>query len=376
MSCILVRLFVVVLVIEKSTSSSRDDPTPSCPPHWSLLGGRCFAFYPVWSSWSVASSLCSQTGGHLVSLHTPEDVQFVLQLANSNVPVWLGGYQEQQNGSWFWSDGSSFRSSNWTNQEREKVEEGGACMEMDLKSGELNSAPCGELRFYICSTRASSASSVCSSSSSKKLLNSDIVPGVSLFDVVWSNNDLLAEETLMSSSFLGDLRDGRVTERRYSDFMQQEALCLHRVGGTLEALIVNNPVEAGDMRSLLIDTLEQYNSRNQSLVDSPPPKWLQYSLQTLHSVVLEEPVYWLVALSARAGLRNYLAKRLLAEVKPPTSESGLLYQEWSQESLKEAAWIDRYKKVLEEHQDQVDTYKAINIFREHMVNQKSLYKYV
>lgn len=250
-------------------------------------------------------------------------------------------------------------------------------MQMEPKNGELHGAPCGELRFYICSTRASSEVFP----RNKKPVEPAIVPNVSLFDVMWGNSDLVAEEILLSSSFLHELRSGHVTRRCYTSFTQQETLYLHRVSSTLEAL-VSSLQEADDMRSLLQDTLKHYSRRNQSLPASPPPQWLRFSLQSFHSVVLEEPVYWLVALSARASLRHFLAGELLSSERrtllPSGSEgaAGRLYQQWSEESLKEAAWTHRYRQVIEEHQDQVDVFKAINIFRQHMMNQKSFYKAV
>ncbi|XP_029311285.1 type-2 ice-structuring protein-like [Cottoperca gobio] len=108
--------------------------------------------------------MCAQTGGNLLSLHTPEERQFVRLLANTHTPVWLGGLQAQQNGSWFWSDDTFFTFSCWTNQRHRQTREGGACMAITPTSGELHSAPCGELKFYICSTAASSTVS----SSSRK----------------------------------------------------------------------------------------------------------------------------------------------------------------------------------------------------------------
>ncbi|XP_070848971.1 uncharacterized protein [Chaetodon trifascialis] len=374
MVCVLVPLVLAVLL-----SSPGTQPASPCPPRWLLFGQSCFAFYPVWSSWSAANSLCSQTGGNLASLHTPEERHFVHQLASTHTPVWLGGYQTQQNGSWFWSDDSSVSISDWTNQRHAKTERGGACMQMDPKSGELHGAPCGELRFYICSTRARSEVS----SKNRKSVESGVVPTVSLFDVVWGYSDSLAEEILHSSSFLKELWSGHLTQRCYSRFVQQEALYLHRVGGTLEALI-SRLQAADELRSLLLDTLEHYSSRNQSLLDSPPPQWFLFSLQSFHSVVLEEPVYWLVALSARACLRDFLAgQQVLSESRTGTLvvsgsevKAGGIYQDWREEGLKEVAWTQRYRKVIEEHQDHMDAFKAINIFREHMMNQKSFYKAV
>ncbi|XP_038588582.1 uncharacterized protein LOC119913259 isoform X2 [Micropterus salmoides] len=381
MVCVLVPLVLTVLLTETSASlsSSGTEQVFSCPSRWLLFGQRCFAFYPVWSSWSDADLLCSQAAGKLASLHTPEERQFVRLLANTHTPVWLGGYQEQQNGSWFWSDDLPFRMSDWTNQRQGNTSEGGACLEMEPKSGKLHSTPCRELRFYICSTTRSTLS---------KVLPSDrkpgIVTGVSLFDVMWGNSDLLAEEILHSSSFLKKLHSGQLTRRCFNYFIQQEALYLHSVSGTLETLMCSVQEADENTRSLLLDTLKHYSSRNQSLLISPPPQWLHFALQSFHSVVLEEPVYWLVALSARACLRDFLAgEQLFSELKPGALlvsgskvKAGSIYQEWSEESLKEVAWTHRYRKVIEEYQDQMDVFKAINIFRQHMMNQKSFYKAV
>jgi len=366
---VLVPLLLVVLT-ETSTSlslSGTDSASP-CPPQWLLFGQRCFAFYPVWSSWSTADSLCSQTGSDLVSLHSPEERQFVSQLANTHTPVWLGGYQEpQKNSSWVWSDNSTFRISSWVNQRRPEARVSGACMEMTPKSGELHGAACEELRFYICSTKASSAAIP----GNRKPVTPGIVPGVSLFDVMWGYSYLMAEEILRSSSFLAQLRSGHLTERCYTSFTQQEELYLHRVSRTLKALIISLP-EADDMRPLLQDTLKHYRSGNPSHLASPPPQWLNYSLQSFHSVVLEEPVYWLVALSVRASLSDFLAGELLS-LRP---EVGSFYQRWSKDSMDEVIWTQRYRKAIEKHQYQMDVYKAINIFREQMINQKNLYKAV
>lgn len=60
------------------------------------------------------------------------------------------------------------------------------------------------------------------------------MPTESLFEVLWSFSDPLVEEILRSSTFLGELRSGRLTQSCYDRFVQQEALYLQRVGGMLE----------------------------------------------------------------------------------------------------------------------------------------------
>ena len=80
----------------------------------------------------------------------------------------------------------------------------------------------------------------------------------------------------------------------------------------------------------------------QSLLHSPPPQWLQSSLQSFHFVVLEEPVYWLVALSARACLYELVSGVLVRT----GSGSEVIYQDWREESLKEVVWTQRYPSAI------------------------------
>uniref|UniRef100_A0A673AAA9 C-type lectin domain-containing protein n=1 Tax=Sphaeramia orbicularis TaxID=375764 RepID=A0A673AAA9_9TELE len=148
-----VSTLLLVAVFQMGSCSGAESPS-SCPPQWTEFRHRCFGFYPVWSTWSSAKSLCSQTGGDLVSLHTPDDRRFISQLVGVDAVVWLGGYWTPQKDSWFWTDGSSFRGDVWTDRPTGKSTENTACVEMTTKSGEVNSAPCGELRFYICSSKA------------------------------------------------------------------------------------------------------------------------------------------------------------------------------------------------------------------------------
>ncbi|XP_013859553.1 uncharacterized protein LOC106514702, partial [Austrofundulus limnaeus] len=319
--------------------------------------------------WTTANSLCSLTEGSLVSLHTPEVKNFILQLLNSTTPVWVGRYQEAQNGSWIWCDESS--SCDWTNQKEAESRGGGACTEIISKSGELRSAPCEELRFYVCSRSARLDSS---EPSSREPPGPGIVPGVSLFDVLWDSSSILAEEILRSSSLLRAFRSGSKTGLCQSRFSQQEALYLHRVSSTLQVL-VKGLHEADEIQSLLVDTVTEYSRNNQNLGSAPAPQWLQFSLQSFHSVVLEDPVYWLVALSARVCLQDFLTQMLRSELRPQMSEVQHLKQKWRNENAM-LLWLHRYKKVLEERQEKMDVYKSINIFREQMMNEQRLHESV
>ncbi|KAM6959719.1 uncharacterized protein LKV04_021374 [Tautogolabrus adspersus] len=245
---------------------------------------------------------------------------------------------------------------------------------MDPKNGELNSAPCGELRFFICSVEGSSEVLP----SDRKPVQSELVAGVRMFDVVWSYSNMLVEDILRSSSFVRQFRTGQLTQSCFTSFIQQEALYLYRVSSTLEALI-SSLHEADDVRSLLQETLKHYSGTNQTILTSPPPPWLIGALQSFHSVVLEDPIYLLVALSARSSLRSLLIRNQelqsgLEQVSGSVVTAERLYHEWREDSLKEVTWTQRYSKLIEDHRDNLDVFKAVNIFREHMMNQKSFHK--
>lgn len=64
-------------------------------------------------SWANAETICSELGGHLVSINSPEEQEFVQGIADENMidNLWLGGYWDDE--VWKWTDGSEFTYSNW-----------------------------------------------------------------------------------------------------------------------------------------------------------------------------------------------------------------------------------------------------------------------
>ncbi|CAB1346371.1 unnamed protein product, partial [Coregonus sp. 'balchen'] len=130
------------------------EPQSPCPAGWHQNGHRCFSFYPVWATWSTAESYCSQHGGNLVSVHSPDQQVFVQDLVrrHTDQPVWMGGYDAAQEGMWLWSDGSAVDHFYWEEDEPSNSGQGENCMELHTGAGQgWNDVSCGELRFYVCS---------------------------------------------------------------------------------------------------------------------------------------------------------------------------------------------------------------------------------
>ena len=86
-----------------------------CPEGWLMFGGKCYG-HPKDNklSWADAESYCQSwsAGAHLASVHSAEEQKFVQDNFPGN--IWLGGSDTNKEGSWVWSDGTSFRYSDWS----------------------------------------------------------------------------------------------------------------------------------------------------------------------------------------------------------------------------------------------------------------------
>ncbi|XP_062301285.1 uncharacterized protein LOC134006210 [Scomber scombrus] len=201
--------------------------------------------------------------------------------------------------------------------------------------------------------------------------DSGLVSEYRLFDVVWGPSNPVATTIANSSFFIEKLRSRNLTESSYNRFIDHDAHYLRGISHVLEAPI-NSLQEADDVRSLLQDTLKHYTSRNQTSLASLTPPWLNYTLRCFKSMVKEEPVYWLVALSARASFLNLLVEGRCS--KDQVEQSSTFYKQWCDDNMVESHWMQRYKTILEGHKDQINPDTAINIFRVQMMNQKSFYR--
>ncbi|KAJ8008551.1 hypothetical protein DPEC_G00106070 [Dallia pectoralis] len=367
-------------------------PQSTCPDGWHQNGHRCFSFYPVWATWVSAESYCSQSGGNLASIHSPDQQVFIQDLVkrHTNQPVWIGGYDITQKGVWLWSDGSVFYN---FHGEEEPIFSGHGkyCMELQTGGGRgWNDASCEELRFYVCSMKTRYDVDKPSSQMNKPQI--ELAAGLSVYDLLWSAGERVAEETLYSA-FLRGMYSQRLPPKSYSEFCHQEALYLTRVISMLEEL--SRTVQGPDDIKLFLqrthqhylNSLMEYKNVPQHLNLSsiqPSPAVRQY-LQSFHDVVNEDLIYWVVSLLPRAMLRPYLAKHLpLGEQRPGHSPCLLpwlslfpcpcyqLPSKWSGEDPPDQK-TQPYKSLIEKYQDVMDINKAVNIFRVNMINEKALF---
>ncbi|XP_071501609.1 echinoidin-like [Diadema antillarum] len=106
-----------------------------CPPLWTAFHGMCYRYFSaVRVTWEEAERQCQSftkpcwdegatTGqlGHLVSIHSQEEMDFLITLfdsirnkrASGNQLAWIGLNDKTTEGSFVWSDGSEVNYTFW-----------------------------------------------------------------------------------------------------------------------------------------------------------------------------------------------------------------------------------------------------------------------
>ncbi|KAK2863331.1 hypothetical protein Q5P01_002864 [Channa striata] len=89
----------------------------SCPRGWSRYNNRCFLYVPRAMTWAQAERNCQSMGANLASVHKAEEYHWVQRMISDHVHAsprtWFGGSDGEEEGVWFWSDGTPFSFSYW-----------------------------------------------------------------------------------------------------------------------------------------------------------------------------------------------------------------------------------------------------------------------
>uniref|UniRef100_UPI0037E939DF type-2 ice-structuring protein-like n=1 Tax=Semicossyphus pulcher TaxID=241346 RepID=UPI0037E939DF len=89
----------------------------SCPGGWNKIIDRCFLYVPRSMSWASAEKNCQSLGANLASVHKAEEYHGIKKMiadrTHGHPQAWLGGSDSEEEGVWFWSDGTPFSFSYW-----------------------------------------------------------------------------------------------------------------------------------------------------------------------------------------------------------------------------------------------------------------------
>ncbi|KAM4713877.1 C-type mannose receptor 2-like [Anableps anableps] len=128
------KLLAVFLLVFSVMAQTSGDPIPddgsvdeeqvdllqrsdSCSDGWTPVNGRCFQYIPKPMTWARAERNCLSMGANLASVQNMNEYRQIQSVISSatygSKPTWIGGTDAQENGIWFWSDGSPFKFRNW-----------------------------------------------------------------------------------------------------------------------------------------------------------------------------------------------------------------------------------------------------------------------
>jgi len=101
-----------------STTTQTTTERPECPYGWETYNGdgasvKCFKHCGDTQYATYAEQNCQAQGGHLASIHSLEEQNFLINTFNPSAKVWIGAVDTDHNGVWEWTDGSSFDFSYW-----------------------------------------------------------------------------------------------------------------------------------------------------------------------------------------------------------------------------------------------------------------------
>ncbi|XP_037548660.1 galactose-specific lectin nattectin-like [Nematolebias whitei] len=129
-------LFLSLLVLALAAASPSDGQElklqrGDCPMYWFSFGGRCYKYFAARLTWADAEFQCLSEGANLVSIHSEEDLNFVVSLVQNFDPTrewtWIGLNDMHKEGGWIWTDGSMFNFSRWDIGQPDNLDEEEHC---------------------------------------------------------------------------------------------------------------------------------------------------------------------------------------------------------------------------------------------------------
>ncbi len=116
-----------------------------CPPMWTRFRGSCFRFFGQGKTWDDAEAHCGEFftrygRGHLASIHSADENDFVLQFLTTSIfiksngydRIWLGMNDKAVEGRFVWTDESPFDYNQWGENEPNSLSSEENCGEFQI----------------------------------------------------------------------------------------------------------------------------------------------------------------------------------------------------------------------------------------------------
>uniref|UniRef100_A0A3B5MYJ0 C-type lectin domain-containing protein n=2 Tax=Xiphophorus couchianus TaxID=32473 RepID=A0A3B5MYJ0_9TELE len=129
-----------------------------CPLFWFIFNGRCYKYVATLMTWADAEQHCVTQGANLVSIHSLEEENFVKLLIKNFDPAqgvnWIGLSDAQKDGTYFWSDGSTFNFNFWNTGEPNNAGGSEPCVHTNWgPARRWNDKVCTDAHSFVCKLR-------------------------------------------------------------------------------------------------------------------------------------------------------------------------------------------------------------------------------
>ncbi|KAJ7316250.1 hypothetical protein JRQ81_002412, partial [Phrynocephalus forsythii] len=79
-----------------------------CPEKWLQRGENCYFFTTKWNSWEEGKTQCTTLNSRLLKIENKEELEFILESAQSYNSYWIGLSRRKASEPWLWEDNSTF----------------------------------------------------------------------------------------------------------------------------------------------------------------------------------------------------------------------------------------------------------------------------
>nr|QNH72434.1 toxin candidate TRINITY_DN14951_c0_g1_i1.p1 [Pachycerianthus borealis] len=120
-----------------------------CETGWSIFEGNCYKKETECTTFADAEQSCVDQGGHLTSIHSVEENDFVTTLVSDT--AWIGFNDLDVEGTFVWTDGTNADYTNWINAEPNNVLNAQHCVVLvSSLEGEWGDLVCLQCHAYVC----------------------------------------------------------------------------------------------------------------------------------------------------------------------------------------------------------------------------------